>query len=251
MITLTNTKVYGILTAMYYNEEVVNGMAQKQVKDGAINENWSWEYPHFIKMLPNFRGKRVLDLGCGFGWHCKLANEQGAKSVIGVDSSAPMLEKAKQINQNPVTTYVHSGIEDFDYDGHSDKDKFDVVLSSMALHYVRDFQALAKSVYNSLANGGQFIFSIEHPIFLAPATRDWVRIGNYFNEGAREMDFLGTRMTKYHRTIGTYVGALKNNKFQINDIQEPCPSLESVNNGATKLDRINRPSVLFMSASKE
>ena len=29
------------------------------------------------RMLPPFEGKRVLDLGCGFGWHCRYAVEQG------------------------------------------------------------------------------------------------------------------------------------------------------------------------------
>lgn len=37
------------------------------------------------RMLPSFEGKRVLDLGCGFGWHCRYAVEQGAASVVGVD----------------------------------------------------------------------------------------------------------------------------------------------------------------------
>ena len=29
------------------------------------------------KMLPDFSGKRVLDLGCGYGWHCRYAARQG------------------------------------------------------------------------------------------------------------------------------------------------------------------------------
>ena len=33
------------------------------------------------KMLPDFAGKRVLDLGCGFGWHCVYAIEHGATHV--------------------------------------------------------------------------------------------------------------------------------------------------------------------------
>ena len=39
------------------------------------------EWPALQKLLPNFKGKRVLDLGCGYGWHCIYAMEQGALDV--------------------------------------------------------------------------------------------------------------------------------------------------------------------------
>ncbi len=45
------------------------------------------EWHTFRKMLPNFKGKRVLDLGCGFGWHCQHAVENGATSAVGIDIS--------------------------------------------------------------------------------------------------------------------------------------------------------------------
>ena len=28
------------------------------------------EWPALKRLLPDFRGKRVLDMGCGYGWHC-------------------------------------------------------------------------------------------------------------------------------------------------------------------------------------
>lgn len=45
------------------------------------------EWHELQKLLPDFRGKRVLDLGCGFGWHCRYAAENGAKHVLGIDLS--------------------------------------------------------------------------------------------------------------------------------------------------------------------
>lgn len=59
-------------------------------------------------MLPDFKGKRVLDLGCGYVWHCIYAMENGASSVVGVDISHKMLEVAKgkpifhRLNMNAV-----------------------------------------------------------------------------------------------------------------------------------------------------
>ena len=43
------------------------------------------EWAELQKLLPDFSGRRVLDLGCGYGWHCKYAQEYGAASVLGTD----------------------------------------------------------------------------------------------------------------------------------------------------------------------
>ena len=45
------------------------------------------EWVTLQRLLPDFTGKRVLDLGCGYGWHCIYAMEHGAASVTGVDLS--------------------------------------------------------------------------------------------------------------------------------------------------------------------
>lgn len=49
------------------------------------------------ELLPELRNKSVLDLGCGVGWHCRYAREQQARSVIGVDISEKMLQKAREM----------------------------------------------------------------------------------------------------------------------------------------------------------
>ncbi len=81
----------------YDNENFFN---QYKKMNRSINGlSGAGEWHELKKMLPEFKGKRVLDLGCGFGWHCKYAIENGAKSAIGIDLSKNMLEEAKKIIQ--------------------------------------------------------------------------------------------------------------------------------------------------------
>lgn len=47
-------------------------------------------------LIPDLHNKSVLDLGCGFGWHCLYAREQQASSVVGVDISEKMLQEARE-----------------------------------------------------------------------------------------------------------------------------------------------------------
>ena len=39
---------------------------------------------HQLQLLfPDLAGRSVLDLGCGYGWHCRFCVEKGAKEVLG------------------------------------------------------------------------------------------------------------------------------------------------------------------------
>ena len=59
------------------------------------------EWPAMRALLPDLRDKRILDLGCGFGWFARWAVEQGAASVLGVDLSENMLARARAETADP------------------------------------------------------------------------------------------------------------------------------------------------------
>jgi len=63
------------------------------------------EWPRLRSMLPEMKGLRVLDLGCGYGWFCRWAAEQGADSVRGLDLSTKMLERAHSLTTSAQSTY--------------------------------------------------------------------------------------------------------------------------------------------------
>ena len=92
---------------------------------------------------------------------------------------------------------------------------------------------MAEKIHRWLAPGGEFVFSIEHPIFTAYGSQDWHRdaegnilhfpVDNYFFEGAREAVFLGERVTKYHHTLTTILDGLLTRGFQLRRVVEPQP----------------------------
>lgn len=187
------------------------------------------EWPSLEKLLPDFQGKEVLDLGCGYGWHCIYAAEHGATAVLGIDLSKKMLAVAKEKTTFPNVHYQLGAIEEVDFPENS----FDIVISSLALHYIEDFEGTIKKIHHYLKPDGLFVFSVEHPIFTAEGSQDWIYdeagipqyfpIDRYFEEGARATNFLGETVQKYHRTLTTYLDSLLLNGFQIQRVVEPTP----------------------------
>ena len=215
------------------------------------------EWHELKKMMPNFKDKRVLDLGCGFGWHCRYAVENGARSVIGIDISQKMLSEAKSKTKCGNIEYICMPIEDIDFP----EESFDVVISSLALHYVKSFEDVLVRVYKCLSKGGDFVFSVEHPIFTAQGPQDWYYDGkgnilhwpvdHYFTEGIRNAKFLGEEVIKYHRTLTTYLNSLIKLGFEITGVVEPKPAENMLNTVPGMLDELRRPMMLLVSARKK
>jgi SAM-dependent methyltransferase len=215
------------------------------------------EWHELKKMLPNFRGKRVLDLGCGFGWHCQYAIENGAKSVIGIDISQKMLSEAKKKTKYECIQYICMPIEDIDFP----TDLFDVVISSLALHYIKSFEDILNKISKCLSSDGDFVFSVEHPMFTASGKQDWYcdnqgnhlhwPVDQYFTEGMRKANFLGEEVIKYHKTLTTYVNGLIKMGFEITGLVEPKPSGNLLDTVPEMLDELRRPMMLLVSARKK
>lgn len=124
-----------------------------------VNANEIVEIPALFKMLPSLNGLSILDMGCGYGNHCIKYVEMGASKVIGIDISEKMLEIANKENSSPKIIYKRLAIEDL----YKLNQSFDLVVSSLALHYVEDFVEVVEQVYRLLNDNGSFIFSQEHP----------------------------------------------------------------------------------------
>lgn len=218
--------------------------------------NAAGEWATLKTLLPDFQGKTLLDLGCGYGWHCIYAAEQGAEKIVGVDLSEKMLETARAKTTDDRITYQRCAMEDIEFEPES----FDIVLSSLALHYVENFEIIVKKVHTILKPGGAFLFSAEHPVFTAYGTQDWYYdengkilhfpVDNYYYEGKRTATFLGEEVVKYHKTLTTYLNSLLENGFEIRRIVEPQPTQEMIEAVEGMKDEMRRPMMLIVSAVK-
>lgn len=214
------------------------------------------EWPALEKLLPAFEGKRVLDLGCGYGWHCLYAASRGASKVVGIDLSAKMLEEAARRNSGETVEYRRMGIEDFDYPPES----YDVVISSLAFHYLKELQEVFGKVNRTLAAGGAFVFTMEHPVFTAYGSQDWSRdaegnalhwpVDRYFEEGRREACFLGEKVVKYHHTLTSLLQGLLQAGFTIRAVVEPQPTPAMLEDIPSMKEELRRPMMIAFSTVK-
>ena len=215
------------------------------------------EWETLQRLPPDFQGRQVLDLGCGYGWHAIYAAEKGAQRVIATDISAKMLEQAQNINRHPRIDYRREAFEDSRFPA----DSFDIVLCSLMLHYLESFDDFLDKVRLWLKPAGFLVFTVEHPIFTAYGTQDWCYdekgtilhfpVDHYFSQGKRRALFLGEEVTKYHRTLTTYLDTLLRRGFRLLRVVEPQPSEELLRQVPDMKEELRRPMMLIVLAQKD
>jgi SAM-dependent methyltransferase len=214
------------------------------------------EWPTLRALLPDLLGRDVVDLGCGFGWFCRWARQQGAARVLGIDVSEKMLARAAAETPDAAVTYTRADMERLALPPAS----FDLVYSSLALHYVQNLEELVWAVRQALVDNGHLVFSVEHPIFTAPTQPGWTLdaaghktwpIDGYLAEGPRSTDWLARGVIKQHRTIGTYLNMLVRSGFAIRRVEEWGPSEQQIAAQPSLADERHRPPFLLVAASRQ
>ena len=238
---------------IFDNEIFFEGYKGIRAREG--NANVLFEIPALFSLLPDLKGKEILDLGCGFGEHCRAFVEKGAVKVTGIDISVKMLEVARQENSDPSITYLNMPMEDLDdLDG-----TYDVVISSLAFHYVEDFKGLLQSIYRKTKPGGVFVFSQENPINTTYGDDDfprwtkdeegnklYVNLANYGSEGRRNSEWFVDGVTKYHRMFSTIVNDLVEAGFTIEKMIEPLPDDKILEKFPAQKDLFHKPDFLVV-----
>jgi SAM-dependent methyltransferase len=224
------------------------------------------EWPSLRQMLPSdLKGRRVLDLGCGYGWFARWAAGQGAREVVGVDLSERMLERARAMTAAdiyPGVRYERTDLDDLPAQWMAEQGSeggFDVVFSSLMLHYLVNCSELVRRVSSLLAPGGAFVLSVEHPIFTAPSQAQFIDVegrrcwplDGYQREGERVTDWLTPGVRKQHRTMGSYISMLLHGGFSLSHCEEWKPSEAEVKSNPGWAVEFDRPMFLLLAARKK
>ena len=213
------------------------------------------EWGQLRPLFPDMTGKDVLDLGCGYGWHCKYAVQMGAQSVSGLDCSRKMIDRAIVRNSDQKIRYEVCNLEEYSYP----KDTYDLVISNLVLHYIENLENIYRLVYRTLKEEGSFLFNIEHPVYTSGIHEDWIygedgkplywAIDHYYTSGERETLFLGEKVIKQHHTLTQILNPLLQIGFQIEAVEEVIPPAEMMALPGMK-DELRRPMMLLVKAGK-
>jgi SAM-dependent methyltransferase len=181
--------------------------------------NAYYERPATISLLPNLKGKRVLDAGCGPGVYTEWLLKNGS-DVVAIDNSPKMVALAKKrVGDKAKIIQADIGEPLF----FLKNETFDIVISTLALDYVENWKGVFEEFYRILVKTGYLIISIGHPL------ADFIqnKSDNYFKTELVEWEWKGfglpVRVPYYRRPFNAAINPLLKSGFNLECILEPLP----------------------------
>ncbi len=219
--------------------------------------------PALLSMMGKVKGKVILDAGCGNGYMSRILAEKGAK-MTGVDLSSEFIALAKRYEKKkPLGIKYYQG--DLAKLGMFSSRQFDLAVSVYVVCDVREAEKAIKEIARVLKPKGRFLFLFSHPCFswkdggwrwkVNDSQRDEDAefiMNNYPEEGVMEVQWGQLPVLySFQRTLTTYFGYLKDNGFVVQDLLEPRPKRETLNERPRDWQREDRiPPVIIIDAVK-
>ena len=181
--------------------------------------NAYYERPAMFSILPNVESKRVLDAGCAGGAYTEWLVNHNA-SVVAIDLSPKMVQLTQQRLGNRAQVYQADLSQPLSF---LSDDSFDIVVSSLTLHYIKDWDGVLKEFHRLLSTSGLLFFSTHHPLMGFQVGKD-----DYFATELVEEEWTGfgdspVRVRFYRKPLSAIASSLANTGFVIEQIIEPRP----------------------------
>jgi ubiquinone/menaquinone biosynthesis C-methylase UbiE len=188
------------------------------------------EIPAMRRLLePLVSAAEALDLGCGTGLLTQELQSLGVRSVVGIDQSEEMIRIAKK--DNPDLTFSVGPSDRLPFKDQS----FDLVASSLMLHYLKDFGPTLGEIARVLRPQGSFVFSMHHPVqeclqnenALSESRLSSTEIGPYFHNESYKWKMCGAEILSFHHTFEDIVNGLSDAGFSTQRMIETRPAPEN------------------------
>jgi SAM-dependent methyltransferase len=185
--------------------------------------NAFYDRPAVLSLLPPVEGRRVLDAGCGPGAYAEWLIAHGAR-VVGIDVSARMVECARRRLGDKVEVIEADLGRPLDFlQGAS----FDLVVSALALDFVRDWSLVFREFCRVLREPGHLVFSVGHP---SDEFYDHHPGGRYFDIEAVDLEWRSfgppLRVPYFRRPLQAMLDPLLGAGFVLERLLEPRPVSE-------------------------
>jgi ubiquinone/menaquinone biosynthesis C-methylase UbiE len=218
-------------------------MAVEYAADNADSAfNAYYERPATISLLGEVEGRHVLEVGCGAGPLTAWMVERGA-AVTAMDVSPAMLQLAKERVGDRATFLVADLAEPLSFAGDA---TFDLVVASLVLHYVRDWEAPLREFRRALKPDGAVVLSTHHPAM------DWQlhcpddyfavkQVTETWSKGSRDFE-----VTFWRRPLTAMAEAIAAAGFVTERLLEPEPSPQLRHRDGEAFDLLRtKPQFLF------
>ena len=188
----------------------------EEIDDNAWNAHY--ERVNALRLVGDVSGRRVLDAGCGPGAHAAVLVDRGA-TVTGIDASSELLSIAAARLGDRVALVRGDLSDPLPFEDES----FDVVLASLVLHYLRDWEPTLAEFHRVLVPDGRLVISTHHPMLshAIGGGDDYFAVYEFDDEW--EVGGEVVRMHYWHRPLSAISRALGESNFVIERIEEPSP----------------------------
>jgi SAM-dependent methyltransferase len=206
------------MSRLYDDPELAAAYARVSAANTA---NAAYERPAVHALLGDVRGLDVLDAGCAAGEHSAWLAERGAR-VVALDASEAMVRLARERLGERARVLQADLAQPLPFEDAS----FDLVLSSLTLHYLEDWAPVLRELARVLRPGGRLVFSTHHPYLTVG------QVGTYHAVSPVEESWRGfsdepVSVRFYHRPLERIVGDVLAAGFALRGLHEPQPTDEA------------------------
>ncbi|WP_435317671.1 class I SAM-dependent methyltransferase [Haloarchaeobius sp. TZWSO28] len=176
------------------------------------------ERPATLSLLPDTEGDWVLDAGCGAGHLTRELGTRGA-TVVGLDASPRMLQYARKRAPDADFLRANLGSPLPFSDG-----SFDGIASSLAFHYVRDWDSLFAELRRVITEDGWVVCSVQHPHADFEGYDDAQNYHEIERVSAVWESFgEAVEVPAYRRPLSAMVEPALTNGFELDELREATP----------------------------